>query len=189
MAAKLKTVLYYKLVFGSIGQGSRIYKPMLLVNPYLVHIGKSSMIRKGARIEALVVDPQNPPTLQIGNNVNIEQNVHIICSSRVVIGDNVSITGHCAIVDTNHPFQDIHDPRKIGSRIDPRPTPVEIGDSTFIGFGTVVLPNVKIGRYCVIGANSTVTRDIPDFSVASGSPAKVTLQYCSSERVWLKPGC
>lgn len=43
-----------------------------------------------------------------------------------------------------------------------------------IGFGTAILPNVTIGRNCIIGAGSVVTRDIPDDSIASGAPARVT---------------
>lgn len=51
--------------------------------------------------------------------------------------------------------------------------PIEIGDNVFLGFNTVILPNVKIGSNCVIGAGAVVTRDIPNNSVAVGSPARV----------------
>lgn len=182
----LKTALYYRQVFGSVGRGCKIYKPLLFVNPRFVHLGDCTMIGPGARIEAILLDENRPPELFIGRNVNIEQNVHIICSSRIVIGDNVSITGHCAIVDTIHPFGDVDDPRKIGDRIDPNPTPVEIGEGTFIGFGSVILPNVKIGRNCVIGANSTVLRDVPDFCVASGNPASIVRRYDFEKKAWNK---
>ena len=50
---------------------------------------------------------------------------------------------------------------------------VEIGAGSFLGIGCVVLPNVRIGKGCVIGANSVVTRSIPDYSVAAGAPAVV----------------
>lgn len=50
---------------------------------------------------------------------------------------------------------------------------VEIGEYTFIASGTYVLAGVKIGKGCVIGANAIVSKDIPDFSVAVGAPAKV----------------
>lgn len=51
--------------------------------------------------------------------------------------------------------------------------PICVGANSFIGSGTVVLPGVKIGRNCVVGAMSVVTRSLPDDSVAVGSPAKV----------------
>lgn len=49
-----------------------------------------------------------------------------------------------------------------------------IGPRTFVGAGTIILPGVTIGAECVIGAGSVVSRDIPDGSVAVGSPARVT---------------
>lgn len=48
-----------------------------------------------------------------------------------------------------------------------------IGDGSYIGINAIIVGNVKIGKYCVIGANSVVTKDIPDYSVAVGSPAKI----------------
>lgn len=50
---------------------------------------------------------------------------------------------------------------------------IEVGDNTFIGAGSMIMPNVKIGRDCVIGAYSLVTQNVPDNSVVGGVPAKV----------------
>jgi len=55
-----------------------------------------------------------------------------------------------------------------------RVAPVHIGDNCFIGYGVIVMPGVTIGNNVIIGAGSIVTRDIPDDTVAVGSPAKVT---------------
>lgn len=51
--------------------------------------------------------------------------------------------------------------------------PVTIGDDCWIGGNVIIMPGVTIGKGCTIGAGSVVTKDIPDFSVAVGSPAKV----------------
>lgn len=51
--------------------------------------------------------------------------------------------------------------------------PVRIGKYTFIAGGCYIMPGVTIGKGCVIGINSVVTKDIPDYSIAIGSPAKV----------------
>ena len=186
LLARLKTEIYYRRIFGKIGAHCCIDHPLLLSNPQFVFIGAETMIRPGARIEAVLIDPSRPPVLSIGSNVNIEQNVHLICSSSVAIGDRVTITGHCAIVDTVHPCEDIDDGRKIGDRVDPQPSPVEIGENTFLGFGCVVLPNVRIGKNCIIGANSTVIRDIPDFCVAAGNPAVVLRRYDHEQKKWIR---
>jgi acetyltransferase-like isoleucine patch superfamily enzyme len=50
---------------------------------------------------------------------------------------------------------------------------VRIGDGSWLGYGTVVLPGTTIGRHVVIGANSVVRGEIPDFCVAAGNPARV----------------
>lgn len=182
---RLKGVLYYRHIFASFGNGSVIYKPMMIGNPRYIHIGKNVTIRDGVRLEAVVSDPAHPPELRIGDNVTIEQNVHIICHSRVTIGKDVSITGNCAIVDVTHPYQDVDNPIKIGDRLLPGSSFVEIGDRSFLGFNAIVLPNVRIGTYCIIGAHSLVTRDVPDHSVAAGSPAIIQRRYHPATRTWV----
>lgn len=185
--ARLKTRLYYRLVFAEIGKGVLIYTPRLLAGTQFVHIGAGTLIRGGARIEAIPVDPRRPPRIEIGSNVNIEQNVHIVCTSFIRIGNNVSITGNCSITDTTHPYADVENPTKIGARIDSTPAPVEIGDGTFMGIGCVVLPGVRIGKSCILGANSTITRDIPDYSVAAGNPSRILRRYDFGAEAWVKP--
>jgi acetyltransferase-like isoleucine patch superfamily enzyme len=163
----------YRLMFESIGAGSVVYRPGLLANTEYASLGRNVLIRYGARIEIVVHGCDWRPSLRIGNNVNIEQNVHIVCHDQVVIEDNVSITGHCAIVDVTHPISALLDGRKMGDEIEVSRSSVSIGSGTFIGFGSIVLPNVKIGRFCVIGAGSVVADDIPDYSIAAGAPARV----------------
>ncbi|MBW7848688.1 MAG: hypothetical protein H3C41_11475 [Bacteroidales bacterium] len=50
---------------------------------------------------------------------------------------------------------------------------VHIGEGSWIGAGSIVIPGVKIGKWCVIAAGSVVTKDIPDYSLAAGNRAKV----------------
>lgn len=183
---RLKTELYYRRVLGGLGKGCVIYTPMLLANPQFVSIGDYTLIRPGARIEVIVLDEARPPSLVIGSNVNIEQNVHIVCSSSVFIGDNVSIAPSCGILDTSHPYFEVDESRKIGSRVNLSPTPVEIGSNSLLGHGVVVLPGVHIGKNCVIGANSTVIRDVPDCAMAAGSPAAVLKRYDSERKAWIR---
>ena len=59
-----------------------------------------------------------------------------------------------------------------------------IGDDTWLGTNTVIAGTVRIGRHCVIGANSVVTEDIPDFCVAAGNPCKVIKKYNSCTKSW-----
>jgi acetyltransferase-like isoleucine patch superfamily enzyme len=173
---RVKSLVYYPLVFGSFGRGSILYKPTFLGNPRYIHIGKQVTILPGARLEVVLVDGSRQPRLLIGDNVNLEQGVHIVCHNRVVIEANVSVTGFCSIVDTTHPIDGLAPEAKMGHLVVDDDSAVEIGRGTFIGMGARILPNVRIGQGAVIGANSVVTHDVPEFCVASGIPAVVRRQ-------------
>ncbi len=174
---RLTTRMIYSHVFGSIGKNCVIRKPLLLKNCANAHLGDNVSIRQGARIEIVYSNVSRVPELRIGSNVNIEQNVHIVCHSRVNIGSNVSITGNCAVVDVIHPYWGSNDTEKIGNRILDEDSYVEVGDGAFLGFGCVVLPNVKIGKMAVIGANAVVTKNVPDYGIMAGNPAQLLKIY------------
>lgn len=179
-----KTKFVYGFYFKSIGYHTMIWKPNLLRNTRNVSIGCNTSIRSGVRLE-VVLDLNKNATITIGNNVNIEQKVHIVSGNKVTIGNDVSITANCALVDITHPYSNIHDESKIGSRLDCSQT-LEIGDGSFIGIGSVILPGANIGRYCVIGANSVVTKPIPDYCIAAGNPAKIIKRYDFEKKKWTK---
>jgi acetyltransferase-like isoleucine patch superfamily enzyme len=61
--------------------------------------------------------------------------------------------------------------------------PVRIGDGSWLGTGTVVLPGAQVGRHVAVGANSVVTGKLPDYCVAVGAPARVIRQY-SADSGW-----
>lgn len=181
-----KGSIFYRLVFKRFGSGSFIRKPLLILGSNFISIGKNVRIRDGIRLEIIVSQSQWSPELIIEDDTNIEQNVHIICHSQVLIGKKVSITGNCSIVDVTHPYEDISCAAGIGQRIKHEKSFVEIQEGCFIGMGSVILPNVTIGKYAVIGANSVVNTDIPPYSVAAGAPATVLKQYDFQEGKWIK---
>jgi acetyltransferase-like isoleucine patch superfamily enzyme len=183
---RLKGVALYRFLFREFGKGSYIRRPLLILNPGYISMGDRVSIREGIRLEVVRSNGSRIPELTIGNDTNIEQNVHIVCHSRVHIGSKVSVTGNCSIVDVTHPFFNVHDPKKIGERIQDQDSFVEIGDGVFIGFGSVILPNVRIGKCAVVGANSVVIRDVPDYSVVGGVPAVILKRYDFSSNTWLK---
>lgn len=90
-----------------------------------------------------------PYLISIGNNVVITAGVRFITHD-----------GSTFLFRSKHPDLDVMGP-------------IAIGDNTFIGMGSVVLPGVVIGNNCVIGAMSVVTSPIPDGKVATGNPAKI----------------
>lgn len=186
---RLLSMTWWRWRFGELGSGSVLFAPLLVTEPRRIFIGADVLIRDNARLE-IVRSPEASwtPTLRIGNHVNIEQGVHIVCQASVVIEDGVSITPYCVIVDTYHPGEPPDTPPKIGSRLPGEPTHVRIGAGSFIGTHSVILPNVSIGRGVVVGAGSVVSRDLPDYCVAAGVPARVLKVFDPVSRQWSRHG-
>jgi acetyltransferase-like isoleucine patch superfamily enzyme len=182
----VKSRAYYGPQFARLGRGSIIYDPIMIRHPEFMQIGERVLIRDGARLEVVCDAFGRQPQLIIESDTGIEQNVHIVCHSRVTIGRGVAIAANCAIVDVTHPFRDVTSLLKIAERIKDEDSFVEIGDEAFVGYGAVVLPNVRIGRRAVIGANSVVTRDVPDFGVAAGIPAVLLERFDQAAHRWVK---
>lgn len=114
------------------------------------------------------------PHLVIGNNVVIQTLCHIGCINKIVIGDYTTMGARVYITDHTH-----GDTTKEHLLLPPRwrplvsRGPVIIGRNVHIGENSCIMPGVTIGDYCVIGANSVVTRDVPKGCIAAGVPAKV----------------
>jgi acetyltransferase-like isoleucine patch superfamily enzyme len=181
--ARLITRFYYKYLFKSLGEKSRIFKPLFMNNTKYISIGSNVLIRNNLRVET--INKFRIPILEIGNNVNIEQNVHIICSNKVKIGDNCSITANCTIIDTEHPYEDV-ECIKIGDLLSENQKEVIIGNNCFMGIGSIVFPGVELGEHCVIGANSVVTKSFPAYSVIAGNPARMIKRYDLEKKIWRK---
>jgi len=182
--AFLKTHTIYRLAFGSIGAGTVIWSPMMLRNTHLVQLGRHVSIRHGARFDIITERYGRTfrPRVIIGDGSSFEQNFHLACAQEIVIGQKVAVTENVGIFDIWHPYQDVTRP------IVDQPLqtgPVRIGDGSLIGMGAVIQPGVTIGRHCLIGANSVVTDNIPDFCVAVGAPARAIKKYDAATGKWI----
>ena len=171
--------------FHSFGQRSLImWRPTTIFNEQYISIGEDTLIGEGVALSAGMVPGQtciSSPVVTIGDRCLIGRGSGIVGHFSIVIGNDVWTGHHVYITDQNHGYEDVH--RPISQQTQPE-RPVVIGDGSWLGFGSVVLPGVTIGKHCVIGANSVVTRDIPDYSVAVGAPAKV-IRYYDTDNGWV----
>lgn len=95
------------------------------------------------------------------------------------------LTGpHVFIADHNHQYEDIKKPIYLQGARHNKGDRIEICSGTWIGTNAVIVGNVRIGKNCVIGANSVVTHDIPDYCVAVGAPARVVKKYNMTSCQW-----
>lgn len=156
-----------------------------MMTPSSIWCGRNVFIGYNARIEGVKKYNEShfTPEIIIGDGVSIQQNLHLTCATRISIGSNTAIAANVTITDINHPYTDIDIPIE---RQDIETCRIEIGEDCKIYNGAVILMGVRIGKHCVIGANSVVRSDIPDYSVAVGAPAKVVKRYDFETRKWIK---
>ena len=164
--------------FHSFGPGSLImWRPNTICNEEYISIGSETLIGPGVSLSAGMVPGQKcltNPVVKIGDRCLIGKGSGIVGHFDITIGNDVWTGHHVYITDQNHGYEDVD--RPISQQSQPE-RPVVIGDGSWLGYGAVVLPGVTIGKHVVIGANSVVTHDIPDYSVAVGSPARVIKSY------------
>lgn len=111
-------------------------------------------------------------TVRIGKESEIGERCRISIANSLDIGEQVLLSPNVYITDCDHEYRNI-DVSVINQGIVQRGQKVSIGGGSYIGINVVIVGNVKIGKHCVIGANSVVTKDVPDYCVAVESPAKV----------------
>lgn len=112
------------------------------------------------------VNIYDPSMLSCGDNVYIGYNTYI-GGGEVFLDDEVIIGPFCCIVAGNHTSKD--ESYRFGPYQSGR---IEIGKGTWLGAHATITANVKIGRGCVIAANAVVTKDVPDYTMVGGVPAK-----------------
>ena len=164
--------------FAAFGRGSIICHPQTTIfNEAYIEIGSDTMIGPNVALSAGMIPGQEcltSPVVRIGDRCLIGRGSGIVGHLAIEIGNDVWTGHHVYITDQNHDYRDTS--RPISQQSQPE-RPVSIGDGSWIGHGTVVLPGARIGRHVAVGANSVVTGDLPDYCVAVGSPARVIKRY------------
>ena len=162
----------------SCGVNLKFGEDFFVREPENIEIGDNVKFGNNCKIEAWESYNSHKtgmkPTLIINGNVTITSNSYISCANEIVIGYGTLFGENVFVTDNfhgNNSLDEINIPpicRNLYSK-----GPVRIGKNVWIGRNVCVMPNVSIGDYAVIGANSVVTHDIPAYAIAAGAPAKV----------------
>ena len=115
--------------------------------------------------------------LHLGDNVYANFNLTLVDDGHIYIGNFVMLGPNVTLATANHPIDPSLRARGLQYNKD-----IHIGDNTWIGARVIVTPGVTIGKNCVIGAGSVVTRDIPDGTVAVGNPCRVLREVSAHDR-------
>ena len=166
-----------------------------------IKVSKKVTINKGVNIgDNVVIDALSLNGVKIGSNVRIGDYSRILCSGTIRnLGKGFSIGDNCGIGDygffgsaggieigndvimgqnvrfhsENHNYQDLTTPIRLQGVTNKG---IRIGNDCWIGSGAIFLDGVTVGSGCVIGANTLVNKDIPDYHVAVGNPVRIIKQ-------------
>jgi acetyltransferase-like isoleucine patch superfamily enzyme len=183
-----------KLFFDKLRSHSISRKAKLIRFPFEIRgkrgitIGEGFTTGRYCRIEAYPIC-STKIVLSIGINCQINDSVHIVARESVFIGDNVLIASKVFITDLNHGCYnglDVHsDPDSIVSLRPLNSSPVLINDNCWLGENVSILPGVTLGKNCIVGANSLVTKSFESNCILGGNPARLLKRYCESSKQWV----
>ena len=181
--AKLLSVCLYPFEFKRIGKHSKIVSPLRIDGKRFIFVGDNVEIQYKTWLACVPLTGVDIPVLHIGDGTRIGNFNHIYATQEIIIEDNVLTADKVYISDNSHSYTDIEQP--IWQQSIKQLSPVRIGEGSWLGENVCVI-GASVGKHCVIGANSVVTHDIPDYSIAVGSPAKVIKRYNMETKIWEK---
>jgi acetyltransferase-like isoleucine patch superfamily enzyme len=123
-----------------------------------IKIGKGSTIHMWANFF-------NPGGIVIGDDTIVGDHVFLDGRALLKIGNHVDIASSVMIYNSEHDLE--------SDDFSAKTEQVEIEDYVFIGPSVIILPGIKIGKGAVVGAGAVVTKDVPDFAIVGGVPAKI----------------
>lgn len=173
--------VYYKIRFSNVGHNTIITKPLKIKG--CVKIGHHCNIQYKSWIEANPLTGEDKAEITIGNHCAIGHFNEIYATKSIIIEDNVLTADRVYITDNLHGYENPDLPVK--NQPIKQLNPVRIGEGSWLGIGVAVI-GANIGKHCIIGANAVITKDIPDYSVAVGIPAKVIKRFNLESNRWKK---
>lgn len=173
-----------------IDRRARLFRfPLVVRGREFIDFGERLTMGVGCRFDCFS-EKKGEKKLLFGKDIQINDYVHMVAMDKIEIGDNVLMASHIFISDNSHGsykcnLQD-SDPMVPPTEREYVTAPIKIGNNVWIGEGVCIMPGVSIGEGSVIGAHSIVSKSIPEFSIAVGTPAKVIKKYNFNTSHWEK---
>jgi acetyltransferase-like isoleucine patch superfamily enzyme len=174
---------YYSFAMKGFGAGSRIYSALKIDGIQNIDIGKKVSIQYKTWLAARPLTGESKCCLKIEDGALIGHFNHIYCTGQITIGKNVLTADKVYISDNLHEYEDIS--LSVLKQPIKQLQPVVIGEGAWLGENVCVI-GANVGCGSVIGANSVVTKNIPDYCVAVGAPARVVKKYNHNTKLWEK---
>jgi dTDP-4-amino-4,6-dideoxy-D-glucose acyltransferase len=157
-----------ELGLGDYGERVRISRHALLLGREHIRVGSDS------RIDAFCVLVGSPLGMSIGSHVHLSCYVSILGGDRVTIEDFCTVSVRCSLFTSNDDYsgQGLANPTVPDEYRQVEKGPVHLKQHCIVGSGSVILPNVTIGQSAAVGALSLVKKDVDDFAIVAGAPAR-----------------
>ena len=183
--------------FGNSPRNLKIDFPRNIVNPDRIFLGNDVCFGPGSLLIALtsypgptMLDPNRKQSTQsfkskivIGDRVTSTAGLQVAAHGEILIEDDVLFATNINITDGLHGYMNANEPYKYQSIF--KIAPIVIKRGSWIGQNVVIMPGVTIGELSIIGANSVVTKSVPDKCIAVGSPAKVIKRWEEATQCWI----
>ena len=180
----------YKYILGCVANNTFIAPNVIIRHPQNVVLGHRTFIDSFAYLEGMSAHPQGCVDIgdgtyihmfcfisadyqgfvRIGQNCTINQGTKIHGAGGVTIGDQVMIAGQTMIIAFSHGVDDLARPMYQQPCVNKG---ITIGSNVWIGAGAQILDGVTIGYGAIVGAGSVVTRDVPEYAIVVGVPARI----------------
>lgn len=163
--------IFYFFYIAIFRYTSEIYRPYAIISPkirrflvskFVNHAGKYIRVKRNADISMYI---------EIGDYSEVGTNS--IIQSNTYIGNNVIMGPDVKIYTKNHRYESLDIPIQNQGHTEEK---VFIGNDVWIGANVIILPSVKVGNHAILAAGSVVTKDVPDYAIVGGVPAKI-LKY------------
>ena len=182
-------LIFYKIKGCLIFKNARLIRfPFRVRGKQYIKIGKGFTTGFNCRLDAFNINNLNEKYLiEIGENVEINDDVHIGAVEKIVIGDNVLIASKVYISDHNHGSykgEEQDSPMSMPKKRKIYSSPIKIERNVWIGEFVSILQGGTVGEGSIIGTMSVVTKDIPPYTIVVGSPAKPIKRYNFETKKW-----
>ncbi len=181
--AKIKSLFFYPFQFKYFGKKSRIDKPLRIEGKKYIEIEDKVYVQPYTWLACQPLTGYQSPILKIGKGSTIGNFNHIYATQSIIFENDVLTADKVYVSDNLHDYEVLD--RPIIQQPIKQVNNVRIGEGSWLGENVCVI-GASIGKHCTIGANSVVTHDIPDYSVAVGAPARVIKQYNFETKQWEK---
>lgn len=184
--ARAKTRSVYIFLFGKVGRGAWIKKPAQIYGAPNISIGNEVRIEKGAIFYAVKYygGKKYDSRIILGDGTFANRDLNLTAAYEINIGKEVVFGPNVFVTDFDHGYEDVTKSRLQTDLVSKGP--IQIGDRCWIGANSFIGSGVTLGEYCVVAANSVVTKNFPPYSVVAGVPAKLIKKYDPSKDEWIK---